>query len=97
MKRGKRGLTYEQEVSDRRATGSVSIGAGVWWSAQLAVAIRDDQKILLTVQRHGPPEQTTGPNESVDLFLRPADLDALPVLLTGVIAQARRDGILRAA
>ncbi|MGH7510691.1 MAG: hypothetical protein ACREMZ_14630 [Gemmatimonadales bacterium] len=87
------GPRYEPEVSDRRATGAVSMGANGWWSADLAVAIRRDDEILLTIRRYGAPGMADC-DEGVDLCLRPGDLDALPVLLSGVIAQARRDGVI---
>ena len=86
-------MLYEPEGSDRRATGTVSLGSAGWWSADLIVAIRREAEILLTLNRHGAPGQADD-DESVDLCLRPADLEALPVLLNGVIAQARRDGVL---
>jgi len=86
-------IQYEPEGSDCRATGSVSLRSGGWWSADLIVSIRREDQILLTLHRHGAPGQEDD-GASVDLCLRPADLEALPVLLDGVIAQARRDGVL---
>jgi len=86
-------IKYEPEGSDRRATGSVSLDSGGWWSADLIVSIRREDEILLTFHRHGAPGREAD-EESVDLCLRPPDLEALPVLLNGVIAQARRDGVL---
>jgi hypothetical protein len=86
-------IQYEPEGGDSRATGSVSLRGGGWWSADLIVSIRRADDILLTIHRHGAPGQDDdGPG--VDLRLRPADLEALPALLNGVIAQARRDGVL---
>lgn len=84
---------YEPEGSDRRATGSVSLSSGGWWSADLIVAIRREDEILLTLRRHGAPGRE-GDDESIDLRLRSADVEALPALLNGVITQARRDGVL---
>lgn len=86
---------YEPEGSDCRATGTVSLSCGGWWSADLIVAISQENEILLTLHRHGAPGREDD-HEEVDLCLRPADLEALPVLLNGVIAQARRDGVLSA-
>jgi hypothetical protein len=86
-------IQYEPEGSDRRATGSVSLRSGGWWSADLIVSIRREGEILLTIHRHGAPGQEDD-GASVDLCLGHNDLEALPVLLSGVIAQARRDGVL---
>lgn len=86
-------IEYEPEGSDCRAGGAVSLGSGEWWSAELVVAIRRGEDILLTLQRHGM-RGSEDLDQSVDLCLRPTDLEALPVLLNGVIAQARRDGVL---
>jgi hypothetical protein len=86
-------IQYEPEGSDCRATGSVSLRSGGWWSADLIVSIRREDEVLLTIHRHGAPGHEED-GTSVDLCLRPADLEVLPVLLNGVIAQARRDGVL---
>ena len=86
-------IEYEPESSDCRAGGTVSIGSGGWWSAELIVAARRGEDILLTLQRRGMPGHEYL-DQSLDLCLRPTDLEALPVLLNGVIAQARRDGVL---
>lgn len=86
-------IQFEPEGSDCRATGAVSLGSGGWWSADLIVATRRGDEILLTLRRHGAPGREDD-DEHMDLCLRPADLEALPVLLNGVIAQARRDGVL---
>lgn len=88
-------VEYEPEGSDRRATGSVSLASGEWWSADLIVSIRREGEILLTLRRHGAPGREND-DQSLDLCLNPVDLAALPVLLNGVIAQARRDGVLPA-
>lgn len=84
---------YERESSDCRATGSVSLRGGGWWSADLIVSINREDQILLTIQRYAAPGQGDD-GAGVDLCLRRADLEALPVLLNGVIAQARKDGVL---
>lgn len=86
-------IEYEPGSSDCRATGAVSLGSGGWWSADLIVATRREDEILLTLCRHGAQGREDD-DESTDLCLQPADLEALPVLLNGVIAQARRDGVL---
>jgi hypothetical protein len=86
-------IQYEPEGSDCRATGSVSLRGGGWWSADLIVSIRRADEILLTIHHHGAPGQEDD-GAGVDFRLRLADLEALPALLNGVIAQARRDGVL---
>jgi hypothetical protein len=88
-----RRIQYEPEGSDCRATGSISLRSGGWWSADLVVSIRREDEILLTIERHGAPGQEDD-GASVDLCLGRGDLEALPVLLSGVIAQALRDGVL---
>ena len=84
---------YEPGASDCRATGSVSLVGGGWWSADLIVATSRADEILLTLRHHGAQgrEHEDG---STDLCLKVDDLEALPALLGGVIAQARRDGVL---
>lgn len=89
-------VQYEPEGSDRRSSGTVSLHGGEWWSAELIVSIHRENEILLTLHHHETAGDDDGGN-SVDLCLRPTDLEALPVLLSGVIAQARRDGVLPSA
>ena len=86
-------IQYEPEGSNCRAQGIVSLAGGGWWSADLIVAVSREHEILLTLRRHGASGREDG-GASADLCLRPADLDALPVLLQGVIAQARREGVI---
>jgi hypothetical protein len=91
------GVGYDDEGSEARSLGSVSVGAGAWWSVALSVpgaskAARDT--VLVRIERHGPPADERHGQVGVDLILSPAEIDALVTLLGGVVAQARRDGVL---
>jgi hypothetical protein len=91
------GVGYDDEGSEARSLGSVSVGAGAWWSVALSVpgtpeAARDT--VLLRIERHGAPAVEGHGHVGVDLILPPAEIDALVTLLVGVVAQARRDGVL---
>jgi hypothetical protein len=91
------GVGYDDEGSEARSLGSVSVGAGAWWSVALTVpgtseAARDT--VLVRIERYGPPADERHGHVSADLVLPPSEIDALVTLLTGVVAQARRDGVL---
>jgi hypothetical protein len=53
-----------------------------------------DQSALITIEREGglPPGAPSVPG--VTLVVPPGEIDALLVLLRGLVAQARREGIL---
>jgi hypothetical protein len=83
---------YEREGSERVSRGSVTLLSGGRWSATLEVRMQDDQGALLTVKRSGPG---VGPAPSdASLMIPPGEADALLTLLTGLVEQARADGVL---
>jgi hypothetical protein len=83
---------YENEGSELVSRGSVTLLSGGRWSATLEVRMRDDQGALLTMNRSGPG---TGPVPSdASLTIPPGEIDALLTLLTGLVEQARADGVL---
>ena len=84
--------SYESEGSERVSRGSVTLPSGGRWSATLEVRMRDDQGALLTMDRSGPG---AGPAPSdATVMIPPSEADALLTLLTGLIEQARADGVL---
>ncbi|HEX5830114.1 MAG TPA: hypothetical protein VFY16_03975 [Gemmatimonadaceae bacterium] len=86
---------YENEGSEQRSTGAVAVGGGAWWSATLAVPMPADGAAFLRVERHGAvPAGYRGAGESAELSLPAGEAGAVVVLLAGLVAQARRDGVL---
>ena len=90
---------YENEGSHRVSRGSVSVARDAWWSVDLAATESDagdpGDAVLLRIERHGPSRVGPyGPIEA-DLAAPAGEMDALIVLLTSVVDQARRDGVLR--
>ena len=86
-------LSYEDEGSDRVARGSVTLASGTWWFSELVVPMKAGQPALLTISRHGSGAGLE-PREAA-LVIPPAEAEAFLVLLQGLIAQARSDGVLR--
>lgn len=86
---------YDDEGSERSANGSASVSVDCWWRATLTVPLPAADAIFLRIERRGPlPAGYRGAEESGGLSLPVGELDALMEALTGVIAQARRDGVL---
>ena len=86
---------YEDEGSTREAHGAVSVGRGAWWSAVLATPIDPSWggTVVLRLERHG--DDAPGARGAREALLVAGDeLDAIVTLLAGVVAQARRDGVL---
>ncbi|HZE73710.1 MAG TPA: hypothetical protein VE091_00255, partial [Gemmatimonadales bacterium] len=88
--------TYEPGHSARRATGSVPVGQGSWWTATLSVPMSGDQTALLTVERDGPRPASAPPIGQVTMVVPVGEMDAVLTLLQGIVAQSRRDGVLDA-
>jgi hypothetical protein len=92
---------YEDEGSERRSLGSVAVGGGAWWSIALTVpastASAREDVVLVRLERHG--EMPAGvPSSAADALLLPAsEIEAVLLLLAGVVDQARRDGVLPSA
>jgi hypothetical protein len=87
--------TYEDEGSDQVSRGSVSLPAGGRWSAMLEVRMGSEQGALLTVHRSGAG---AGPAPSeASLVIPPGEEEAFLTLVTGLVAQGRRHGVLSPA
>jgi len=74
--------------------GSVATGQESRWLATLAVPMTGDQSILLSLEREGPVSPGAPVVEEVSLVIPPGEADALLTLLHGIVAHARRDGVL---
>ena len=84
---------YEDEASERRSMGSVSIRRSTWWFGTLSVPISDSSSALIALERHGPDNQV---GMDAEIVVPVAEVDALVTLLSGLRDQARRDGVLSA-
>jgi len=85
---------YEPGHSERQVMGSVATGQESRWLATLAVPMTGDQSILLSLEREGPVSPGAPVVEEVSLVIPPGEADALLTLLHGIVAHARRDGVL---
>ena len=85
---------YEAGHSERQATGWVAVGQESRWAATLAVPMTGDQSALVTIEREGPTPAGAPAVSEVTLVVPPGEFDALLTLLRGIVAQARRDGVL---
>jgi len=80
---------YEAETNVRRAIGSVTVADGVLWRGEVVVPMVGE-RALITVERS--PEET-GPSDAT-LGVLFDEIDAVLTLLTGLVDQARRTGVL---
>lgn len=88
-------FAYESEGSERRTLGSLPVPPGAHWTATLTVPIPPRDIAFLQLERRGElPAGYLGAEESALLSLPIGEADALIALLVGVVAQARRDGVL---
>jgi hypothetical protein len=87
---------YEPEHSERQVTGSVELGPATRWYATLAVSMTGEQSSLVTIERTGPTPPGAPDVSDVALVIPPGEADAVVVLLRGLVAHARRDGVLGA-
>jgi hypothetical protein len=86
---------YDDEGSERTAIGSASVSLDCWWRATLTVPLPAADAVFMRIERRGPlPDGYRGAEESGGFSLPVGELDAVMAALTGVIAQARRDGVL---
>ena len=86
---------YEDEGSERTATGAIYLTADSAWRAALSVPLPNADAVFLRIERTGQlPEGYRGAEESASLSVPAAELDSVMAVLAGVIAQARRDGVL---
>jgi hypothetical protein len=74
------------------------VQADAWWSVALSVPHDEtgtaDDALFVRLERHGT--RPAGYRGSVDteLTLPRSEIDAIVMLLAGVVEQARRDGVL---
>lgn len=80
---------YEAETNVRRAIGSVTVADDVLWRGEVVVPLVGE-RALITVERS--PEET-GPSDAT-LGVLFDEIDAVITLLTGLVDQARRAGVL---
>lgn len=92
MEPGKQSPRYDKETSDRISRGSVMLSRDTLWAAELAVSTTGDQSALLIIERHGTGRGIG--SQDAAIAIPPGEVDAVQTLLTGIIAQARRDGVL---
>ena len=86
---------YEDEGSERIATGSVSVAIDAFWRATLTVPLPREDTVFIRIEREGPlPEGYRGAEESAGFSAPVKELEVVLRALVGVIAQARRDGVL---
>jgi hypothetical protein len=85
---------YEAEHSERQVTGSVQVGQEGRWVGTLAVPMTEDQSVLVTLEREGPAPAGAPAVQQVMLVIPPGEADAVLTLLRGIVAHARRDGVL---
>jgi hypothetical protein len=92
-------LRYEDEGSERCSLGAVAVDVGAWWSAALSVPAADaraeDGTLFLRLERHGPVPASYRGDVEAEVTLPAAEVDAVLALLSGVVDQARQDGVLR--
>jgi hypothetical protein len=91
---GPRAAPYEPGHSERQVTGSVAVGPDARWLATLAVAMTGDQSILLSVEREGPLPTGAPAVEEIGLVIPRGEVAALLTLFQGIVAHARRAGVL---
>jgi hypothetical protein len=86
---------YEDEGSERSAIGSAIVTADSRWTATLTVPLPHADAVFLKIERQGPlPDGYRGAQESAGWSMPVRELDAALEALTGVVAQARRDGVV---
>ena len=93
-------LRYEQEGSERLVRGAVSVAPDAWWSVALSVPESvhgsDHDAVFVRMARHGPVPPGYPGGLAMELSLPRSEIDAIVVLLSGVVEQARRDAVLSA-
>jgi hypothetical protein len=86
---------YESEGSERRSLGSVDVASDARWTGTLAVPIVNADVAFFQFERRGAtPPNYRGSEESAAFSLPIAEADAVVALLSGLVAQARTDGVL---
>ena len=85
---------YEPESSERRALGSIPVSPDAHWNATLTVPMTGGVAFVDLERRGELPAGYRGGEERAQLALPEGEVDALVALLSGVVAHARRDGVL---
>ncbi|MFL5496411.1 MAG: hypothetical protein ACJ8DC_18650 [Gemmatimonadales bacterium] len=85
---------YEAGHSERQVTGWVAVSQESRWVATMAVAMTGDQSALIVIEREGPTPDGAPDVPEVSLVVPAGELEALLTLLRGIVAQARRDGVV---
>jgi hypothetical protein len=86
---------YEDEGSERSASGSAIVAPDSRWTATLSVPLPAADAVFIRIERRGPlPDGYRGAEESAGFSAPIGELNTVIDALTGVIAQARRDGVL---
>lgn len=86
---------YESEGSERTSIGAIHLLSGASWRATLSVPLPNEDAVFLHLERTGLlPAEYRGAEETAGLSVPIAELEVVLEVLTGVIAQARQDGVL---
>jgi hypothetical protein len=86
---------YDDEGSQQCARGAVSVSPGRWWAGRLMVPVTNPADVaFLRIQRHGEPPTGYLGEDSADVSVPVTEIDDVLALLVGLVAQARRDGVL---
>jgi hypothetical protein len=86
---------YDDEGSEKTARGSAIVTVDCRWTATLTLPLPAADAVFVRLERQGPfPQGYRGAEESAVFSAPVAELDAVMDALAGVIAQARRDGVL---
>jgi hypothetical protein len=93
-----RSQEYEDEGSERRSLGAISVGVSAWWSASLTVPKGesgvDGDVVFLHFKRHGELPHESRASTEADFSLPRSEVDAFVKLLAGLVEQARQDNVL---
>lgn len=91
-----RAPAFESEGAEQQVLGSVHLATESRWSAVLTVSVPDSGTVFLSAKRHGPvPDGYRGGTNEIDVSFPVEETDAVVTLVTSVIAEARRVGVLR--
>lgn len=91
-----RAPTFESEGAEQQVLGSVQLDRESSWFAVLTVSIPDGGAVFLSATRHGPvPEGYRGGTDEINVSFPVEETDAVVTLVTSVIGEARRVGVLR--
>lgn len=81
---------YEVETNVRCARGSVAVADAALWRGEIVVPIVGGERALITIERDPEGVSPTDATLAVPLD----EIDAVVTLLTGLVRQARRVGVL---